>query len=66
MAGTVVDMGEKSRRDNEVYGSLWIDSDKGSPPAWMLIAPMIVAVVFAVGCFGLQFLGWDGTPQVGP
>jgi ABC-type phosphate transport system auxiliary subunit len=64
-------MGEQDeiprRRNNKVYGSLWINSEVGgSPPVWMLAAPLFVGLVMAVGCFGLVFLGWDGTPGVGP
>lgn len=70
MGGSVVGMGDKDevprRRDNKIYGSLWLGSDGGSTPWWMWAAPLFMIVVTAFGCFGLQFLGWDGTPQVGP
>lgn len=67
-------MGEKGkprprRRDNKIYGSLWIDSDGANGPNiqwWMWAAPLFMIAVMAIGCFGLQFLGWDGTPGVGP
>lgn len=52
------------RRDNKVYGSLWLDSDGSSPsvPTWMWAAPLFVMGILAVGCFGLAFLGW-GLPR---
>ena len=58
--------GEPRRRDNKIYGSLWLLSDQGSVPGWMWVAPLIMIGIMALGCFGLQFLGWDGTAQVGP
>ena len=48
------------RRDNKVYGSLWLANGRhgGSVPAWMWGAPLFVMGVLAVGCVGLAFLGW--------
>jgi hypothetical protein len=54
------------RRDNKIYGSLWLNSERGNVPPLLWIAPLIVLIVSAVGFFGLVFLGWDGTPRVGP
>ncbi len=57
------------RRDNRVYGSIWVDSDGANGPNlrwWMWVAPLAIGAIMLVGCFGLQFLGWDGTPGVGP
>lgn len=56
------------RRDNKIYGSIWVNSDSKltTPPIWMWAAPLFMILLMAVGCFGLQFLGWDGTPKVGP
>jgi hypothetical protein len=43
------------------YGSIWDVEEKEcnySLPMWLYIAPAIVVLVTAVGCFGLAFLGW--------
>jgi hypothetical protein len=55
------------RRDNKIYGSLWVNSEHGGAvPGWMWIGPLIMLGIMAVGCFGLVVLGWDGTPGFGP
>jgi hypothetical protein len=62
----------RSRRNNTVYGSLWVQSGADpqpswSVPLWMIIAPALILLVAAVGFFGLVFLGWEAPlPQVGP
>ena len=33
---------EPRRRDNKIYGSLWLLSDQGSVPGWMWVAPLIM------------------------
>lgn len=56
------------RRDNKIFGSIWVASNSKytTPPMWMWAAPAFMLLLMVLGCFGLQFLGWDGTPQVGP
>jgi hypothetical protein len=61
----------RRRRDNKVYGSLWLQSGADpqpswSVPTWMWAAVLFMNLVMAVGFFGLVFLGWGGTSGVGP